>query len=797
MNLRTLITELKRRRVFRVAAVYVATAFVLAQGADIFFPGLGVPDWALRLVLTLLVVGFPVVVLLAWAFDLTAEGIVRTPATEGARAALPAARLRPGTTGRLLVAVMLLILLAGGGWLARAQWSAGTAEGLDASLVTVLPFRVSADPSLAYLRDGMLDLIAASLPSDGLRASDARTVLSALRRMTGTVDTDLPPDSALLVARSMGAGQFLLGGIVGSPGAITISAELRSVRTGRITARARVAGSPDSLNVLVDRLARQILALGSGERDDRASLLEDVPTNALREYLSGRAAARRGDYSGAMIHYAGALSHDSTFVLAALEVVSTQGWAIPVGSDVLARARSLAWSQRDRLSTADRHYLTTFLGPRFPEPPTFADRIESGLRATEAAPDRADLWTKYGDLLIHFGAPAGVANPDVQAARAFDRALALDSSAVLITDLGPHRVELAILHGDTAKALHTARWLLDHGVSGEVALYVRWTLALLENDSAELAAVRAVLGSGESHWTGAIRNIAQNGTVDLETADHAARGEELRATAPAGRAWARVLAQQPLALNRGQPGRAEAILAEAAGSLPPDAANYVHFARVTDALFWDGDSAAAAAAVRATAHLEDEPWSSDDGRRQDQLEARCSNELWRLRHGDASRARRTAADLAAFSSDRSTESLPAGLCNAMIDAVAAQLAGAPQRDSLLHRLDSLTVRLPSGANRKHRAALLTLAHLYDRRGEPDRALRTVRRGYQWGGNFNPYLSTFLREEGRLAAITGDTAGAARAWNHYLKLRADAEPGMRQQVDQIRAELARLVRSDAR
>jgi hypothetical protein len=797
MDLNKFIAELKRRRVFRVAAVYVATAFVLAQAADIFFPGLGAPDWALRVVLALLVLAFPVVVLLAWAFDLTPEGVVRTAAADEDHAPLRATRLLPRRTVRFLGATVLLALLVGAGWLARAQLSAGPDEGLDGNLVTVLPFRVSADPSLAYLRDGMLDLLAASLPSDGLRASDPRTVLSALRRMKGTVDTDLPPDSALLLARSMGAGQLLLGGVVGSPGALTISAELRSVGTGRITARARVAGSPDSLTVLVDRLARQILALESGERDDRASLLADVPTNALREYLRGRAAARRGDYSGAMTHYAGALSHDSTFVLAALEVVSTHGWAVPVGSDVLARARSLAWSQRDRLSTADRHYLTTFLGPRYPEPFTFTEQIESGLRATEAAPDRADLWAKYADKLMHFGSPAGVANADVQAARAFDRALALDSSAVLMADLGPHRVELAILHGDTARALHMARWTLEQGAGGEVALYMRWKLALLEKDSTELAAVRAVLSAGESPWAGAIRNIAQNGTVDLETAEHAARGQELRATSPTGQAWDRVLGEQPLALNRGQPGRATRILAEAAGQLHADAPNYVNFARVTDALFWDGDSAAAAAAVRATAPLEDEPWSDDSGRRHDQVEARCWNGLWRLRHGDTSRARRTAADLAAFRSDEPPEILLATLCHAMHEGMMADLTGAAERDRLLDRLDSLTTQLPSVHTWLHRAALLTLAHLYDRHGDPDRALQTLRRGYQWGGNLNPYLSTFLREEGRLAAITGDTTGAARAWNHYLRLRADAEPALRPQVDQIRDEFRRLVRSDGR
>jgi hypothetical protein len=56
-----------------------------------------------------------------------------------------------------------------------------------------------------------------------------------------------------------------------------------------------------------------------------------------------------------------------------------------------------------------------------------------------------------------------------------------------------------------------------------------------------------------------------------------------------------------------------------------------------------------------------------------------------------------------------------------------------------------------------------------------------------------YLSTYLREEGRLAAITGDRAGAIRAYQHYLALRTNPEPRLRPQVEQVRADLAQLLK----
>ncbi len=70
--------ELERRRVFRVAVAYVAAAFAVVQAADLWLPGSSAPDWALRFVLGLAVLGFPAAIVLAWTYDVTPEGIERT-----------------------------------------------------------------------------------------------------------------------------------------------------------------------------------------------------------------------------------------------------------------------------------------------------------------------------------------------------------------------------------------------------------------------------------------------------------------------------------------------------------------------------------------------------------------------------------------------------------------------------------------------------------------------------------------------------------------------------------------------
>src|SRR5881409_3110009 len=70
--------ELKRRNVYKVAVAYAVVGWLLVQVATQVFPFFDIPNWAVRLVVLLLIIGFPVALILAWAFELTPEGIKRT-----------------------------------------------------------------------------------------------------------------------------------------------------------------------------------------------------------------------------------------------------------------------------------------------------------------------------------------------------------------------------------------------------------------------------------------------------------------------------------------------------------------------------------------------------------------------------------------------------------------------------------------------------------------------------------------------------------------------------------------------
>lgn len=191
-----LLAELKRRRVFRVMAVYGGVAFVVLQVADILLPGLGLPDWTLRLVLVLLLLGFPVAIVLAWAFEMAPGGMQRTaPASDEEIAAIiaaPAARRWSVGIAALAGAVLLMV----GAWWALGR---GTTESRAFDSIAVLPFvNLSGQEEDEYLGDGLSEALLNALAQiEGLKvasrtsafafkgsATDARTIADSLNVQT-------------------------------------------------------------------------------------------------------------------------------------------------------------------------------------------------------------------------------------------------------------------------------------------------------------------------------------------------------------------------------------------------------------------------------------------------------------------------------------------------------------------------------------------------------------------------------------------------------------------------------------
>ena len=69
-----IIAELKKRKVFNSAAIYLATAFILLQAAQIIIPALQIPEWTISFLVVLTILGFPVVIIISWIYDISDEG---------------------------------------------------------------------------------------------------------------------------------------------------------------------------------------------------------------------------------------------------------------------------------------------------------------------------------------------------------------------------------------------------------------------------------------------------------------------------------------------------------------------------------------------------------------------------------------------------------------------------------------------------------------------------------------------------------------------------------------------------
>ena len=168
--------EVKRRKVYRVAAAYVIAGGAIIQLASAAFPAWELPNWALRLVIVLLLIGFPIALILAWAFDLTAEGIKAAP-TSGASGS----HLRRNII-TLVAAGVIISAVAGFFLLPRVS-----AHKIDKS-IAVLPFEnLSDDKENSYFADGIQDDVLTHLSKIGDLKVISRTSVMPYRGKTSNM----------------------------------------------------------------------------------------------------------------------------------------------------------------------------------------------------------------------------------------------------------------------------------------------------------------------------------------------------------------------------------------------------------------------------------------------------------------------------------------------------------------------------------------------------------------------------------------------------------------------------------
>jgi TolB-like protein len=230
----SLFEELKRRKVVRVAVVYAATAFAVLQAADIMLPQMNVPEWAMGLMVAFVVFGFPIALVLAWALEVTPDGIKRTEAAavETTDAAAPALLGK-----RTVFAAALLVVLGvgiGAGWFlkpAAVPRSASPPDALPAPApeeiasrpsvarsIAVLPFvNMSADAENEYFADGISEeLLNVLVKVEDIGVASRTSSFAYKGRELG----------AAVIARELNVNHILEGSVRKSGNRVRITAQL-------------------------------------------------------------------------------------------------------------------------------------------------------------------------------------------------------------------------------------------------------------------------------------------------------------------------------------------------------------------------------------------------------------------------------------------------------------------------------------------------------------------------------------------------------------------------------------------
>jgi len=215
---RNFFAELKRRNVYKVAIAYAVIAWLLMQIATQVFPFLEIPNWAIRLVIMLIVIGFPIALVIAWAFELTPEGLKRTEFADELPTKAPRNRVW------IYVVIIAGAISVGVFFLGRYTSSKQSAE-LPAKSIAVLPFdNLSRDPDNAYFAEGIQNEILTKLAT----VRDLKVI-----SRTSAAKYQSKPDNLKTVAQELGVSTVLEGAVQKAGDKVRVNVQLIDARADR------------------------------------------------------------------------------------------------------------------------------------------------------------------------------------------------------------------------------------------------------------------------------------------------------------------------------------------------------------------------------------------------------------------------------------------------------------------------------------------------------------------------------------------------------------------------------------
>jgi TolB-like protein/Tfp pilus assembly protein PilF len=314
VKIESFFAELKRRNVYKVAVAYAVVAWLLIQVATQVFPFFEIPNWVVRLVISSVAIGFPIALIIAWAFELTPEGIKRTEIADAMPAAASGHKKHAwiyiaGTGAVISIALFFL------GRYTVSNKPAALPNELSAKSIAVLPFdNLSRDPDNAFFAEGVQDEILTRLA----KVADLKVIAR-----TSTQRFKSAPENLSDIAKQLGVLNILEGSVQKANDQVRVNVQLINALTNtHLWAEIYDRKLTDIFAVESDiakTIADALQAKLTGSEKQMMAAQPTTDTTAYELYHKGRSLweKRSGDnIPKAITFYEQAIARDPNYALA-------------------------------------------------------------------------------------------------------------------------------------------------------------------------------------------------------------------------------------------------------------------------------------------------------------------------------------------------------------------------------------------------------------------------------------------------------------------------------------------------
>jgi len=324
--------ELRRRKVFKVVAMYAGTAFIILEVVNNLVGPLRLPDWTPTLVIVLLGAGFPVAIIFSWIFDITPHGLKKTESIEAVRKkkvqSVPVKRgIKAVDIIIVLMAAVIAILLYPKIFKSDKLKDIKDPDGRIS--VAVLPFQnLTNDTIWDIWQDGIQVNLISSLSNnpEELKVRQTESITTLLHSRGLTNYASITPSVAGTVSQKLDANVFIYGSINQSGSTIRLNAQLVGSNSEDAIKSFQIDGKAENIFEIIDSLSvmvKNFLIISELKKDMPLNIKDDVyagSSEAFRYFIYGRNAFNLYDYPTARYWLLQSISIDSNYIDAILQL---------------------------------------------------------------------------------------------------------------------------------------------------------------------------------------------------------------------------------------------------------------------------------------------------------------------------------------------------------------------------------------------------------------------------------------------------------------------------------------------